>query len=68
MGDIINFQRLERSAAPMRAIETGASASIHFFTGVRYERHSEPETSQPANAPSRGGLNGAGGGRRKRRG
>ena len=46
-------------------------AQILFFTGVRYQRASDPVApagESDSSAPPSGGIGGAGGGRRKRRG
>jgi hypothetical protein len=44
-------------------------ARILFFTGVRYKREVEPAPAlAEQDAPPKGGMDGTGGGRRKRRG
>jgi hypothetical protein len=68
MGDLITFRpsptprRSNSAAAPSR------DARILFFTGVRYKREAEPTPAFEQDAPPKGGMDGAGGGRRKRRG
>jgi hypothetical protein len=65
MGDLVVF-RPRSDAAPDRGAESRSErAEIVFFTGVRYERYeAPPEAKRP---PPKGGLNGAGRGKRKRR-
>jgi hypothetical protein len=68
MGELVIFRRYSSAASRQAGPPTSQGAEIVFFTGVRYDR-GEPataiaETSEP---PPEGGLNGAGGGRRKRR-
>ena len=69
MGELILF----RSAASPRkdGAERSDTAQILFFTGVRYQRMPEPTVGSEggdSDAPRSGGVGGAGGGRRKRRG
>ena len=69
MGELIVF----RSAASPRkeSAERGDAAQILFFTGVRYQRTPDPTIASEggdSHAPQSGGVGGAGGGRRKRRG
>lgn len=69
MGELILF----RSASGPRkeSAERGDAAQILFFTGVRYQRTTEPRATHEgadSDAPGSGGIGGAGGGRRKRRG
>ena len=69
MGELILF----RSAVGPRkeSAERGDAAQILFFTGVRYQRAPEPTLGSEggdSDAPRSGGVGGAGGGRRKRRG
>jgi hypothetical protein len=69
MGDLIAFRpssnpgRLDGATAPSR------EAHILFFTGVRYKRETESNPiAAEHEAPPKGGMDGTGGGRRKRRG
>ena len=71
MGQLIQFHAyggVERSKpAPLDS----KGATIIFFTGVRYQRHEQADLLEPAadtGAPPKGGMDGAGGGRRRRRG
>lgn len=69
MGELILF----RSASSPRkdSAERGDAAQILFFTGVRYQRTPEPALKPDggdSDAPPSGGLGGASGARRKRRG
>ena len=68
MGDLISFPTSRNAASATSAEASPQGAQILFFTGVRYKR--EIETPQPAvqTAPPKGGVDGTGGGRRKRRG
>jgi len=69
MGELILFRS---AAAPRKdSAERGDTAQILFFTGVRYQRTPEPTVGAEggdSDAPRSGGVGGAGGGRRKRRG
>lgn len=69
MGDLLLFRPSATAARPPRAEDRSEDARILFFTGVRYGRQ-EPSAPVCADqgAPPRGGLDGRGGGRRKRRG
>jgi len=69
MGELILF----RSASGPRkdSAERADAAQILFFTGVRYQRVADPGAAPEggdSDAPRSGGIGGAGGGRRKRRG
>jgi hypothetical protein len=69
MGELVRF----RAAAGPRKNDADRSdnAEILLFTGVRYQRTGEaPPSSRggDSDAPHSGGVGGAGGGRRKRRG
>lgn len=59
MGDLVVFRPRSNAAPDPGAESRSESAEIVFFTGVRYERLEEP--------PPKGGLNGAGRGKRKKR-
>ena len=66
MGDLVLF-RLRSNAAPdAGAANRSESAEIVFFTGVRYERLETPPPDAKRPRP-KGGLNGAGRGKRKKR-
>jgi hypothetical protein len=70
MGELVLFRP---AGGPERRNQTARDedARILFFTGVRYQRASDPAASTSegdSNAPPSGGMGGAGGGRRKRRG
>ena len=48
MGDVIEFRPLASGARQGRKVaETIGECRILFFTGVRYERHAEPEAEVP---------------------
>ena len=69
MGDLLSFRPSPIVSRGSRAEAPGQSARILFFTGVRYGRESEPvPVAVEQDAPPRGGVDGTGGGRRKRRG
>lgn len=67
MGDLVMFRPRSNAAPDAGAATRSESAEIVFFTGVRYERFEAapaPETKRP---PPKGGLSGAGRGKRKKR-
>ncbi len=67
MGEIILFRPREGQAREVRNLNAEPGAQIMFFTGVRYERQSEPAPVSgdgDSGAPRAGGR----GGRRRRRG
>jgi hypothetical protein len=69
MGDLLLFRPSRNAARSTRAIAQSQDARILFFTGVRYGREREPNpASTDQDAPPKGGVDGTGGGRRKRRG
>ena len=71
MGDLISFRPNRNAARPNSAPAQPQEARILFFTGVRYKREIEPIAAEPAiehDAPPKGGMDGTGGRRRKRRG
>lgn len=69
MGDLILFRPSRNAARSKSATEQLQDARILFFTGVRYGREIEPNApSTDQDAPPKGGMDGTGGGRRKRRG
>jgi hypothetical protein len=69
MGDLLLFRPSLNAARPTRANAQSQDARILFFTGVRYGREIEPTpASTDQDAPPKGGVDGTGGGRRKRRG
>jgi hypothetical protein len=69
MGDVILFRPRGNFTRSERAAPLAQNASILFFTGVRYQRHAEPIAAPIEHkAPPKGGMDGAGGRRRKRRG
>ncbi|GGH13771.1 hypothetical protein GCM10007036_12620 [Alsobacter metallidurans] len=43
MGRVLHFQAPARPAQEATENRTGAMCQILFFTGVRYERHAEPQ-------------------------
>lgn len=69
MGDLLLFRPSRNAARAMRADAQPQDAHILFFTGVRYRRETEPNPACASqDAPPKGGVDGTGGGRRKRRG
>ena len=71
MGELILFRPTRNAARSNSASTPPQEARILFFTGVRYKREMEPDAAEAAidhDAPPKGGMDGAGGGRRKRRG
>jgi hypothetical protein len=69
MGDLITFQTSRHGERPNNAGPQVQEARILFFTGVRYKREVEPAPAlAEQDAPPKGGMDGTGGGRRKRRG
>jgi hypothetical protein len=66
MGDLVVFRPRSNAAPDARAQSRSESAEIVFFTGVRYERFelTPPEAKRP---PPKGGLDGTGRGKRKKR-
>ena len=69
MGDLLLFRPSANAARGSRVEPPAHSARILFFTGVRYGRGAEPgPVAVEQDAPPKGGVDGTGGGRRKRRG
>jgi hypothetical protein len=69
MGDLITFRPSSNSTRQSGAAKPLQDARILFFTGVRYNREAEPTPVVVQDvAPPKGGMDGTGGGRRKRRG
>jgi hypothetical protein len=71
MGDLISFRPTRNAARANSAPAEPQEARILFFTGVRYKREIEPASAEAPveqDAPPKGGIDGTGGGRRKRRG
>jgi hypothetical protein len=69
MGDLISFRPTRNAARANSAPAQPQDARILFFTGVRYGRETEPSPAiVEQDAPPKGGVDGTGGGRRKRRG
>jgi hypothetical protein len=69
MGDLIAFPPSSNTARSESATSPSRDAHILFFTGVRYKRETEPNPiAVERQAPPKGGMDGTGGGRRKRRG
>jgi hypothetical protein len=66
MGDLVMF-RPRSNAAPQLAPQESEGAQIVFFTGVRYQRFEPAPAPKVKRPPPKGGLNGAGRGKRKRR-
>ena len=68
MGEVIFFQPRRNAERSERAAGS-QEAAILFFTGVRYQRHVESVvTPVEYEAPPKGGMDGAGGRRRRKRG
>jgi hypothetical protein len=69
MGEVIFFQPKRNNERSERAAALSQEATILFFTGVRYQRHIEPDVAPiEYEAPPEGGIDGAGGRRRRKRG
>jgi hypothetical protein len=69
MGEVIFFQPRRNAERSERAAQPSQEATILFFTGVRYQRHVEPVVAPiEYEAPPKGGIDGAGGRRRRKRG
>jgi hypothetical protein len=71
MGDLISFRPTRNAARAKSVPPHPQGAQILFFTGVRYKRGIElppAPLSTRHDIPPKGGMDGAGGGRRKRRG
>ena len=69
MGDLLLFRPSRNGARATRADAQPHDARILFFTGVRYGRETAPGPACAGeDAPPKGGVDGTGGGRRKRRG
>jgi hypothetical protein len=69
MGDLVIFRPSSNSTRQSRPAKPSQDARILFFTGVRYIREAEPAPAIVEEAaPPKGGMDGTGGGRRKRRG
>jgi hypothetical protein len=70
MGEVIFFSPKRNAERSERAAANPQGATILFFTGVRYQRHIEPVIVAPVayEAPPKGGMDGAGGRRRRKRG
>jgi hypothetical protein len=70
MGEIVSF-RPQEGKVRKSASADAPGAQILFFTGVRYERMAESKPARiegDSGAPQSGGIGGARGGRRRRRG
>jgi hypothetical protein len=68
MGHVISFQP-SRKARASRETPRAQGATILFFMGVRYRREIETAPAPvEKESPPRGGVDGTGRGRRKRRG
>ena len=69
MGDLILFRPSPNATRSSSGPAESQDARILFFTGVRYKRETESNPAAPGrDAPPKGGVDGTGGGRRKRRG
>jgi hypothetical protein len=69
MGDLISFPPSRKRERAEGGASRAEGASIHFFMGVRYNRECEPaQAPVEQESPPKGGLDGTGGRRRKRRG
>ncbi|HXW21150.1 MAG TPA: hypothetical protein VEK35_11650 [Roseiarcus sp.] len=68
MGELVIFRRYSSAVSRSAAPPPPQGAEIVFFTGIRYDRGELTAANVETNGPPpEGGLNGAGGGRRKRR-
>jgi hypothetical protein len=70
MSEIVSFPPQEGQARKSRASTETTGAQILFFTGVRYERMTDPAPALvegDSGAPRSGGVGGARGGKRRRR-
>jgi hypothetical protein len=71
MGQLIYFRAAASVDQSRSAPSASTGAQILFFTGVRYQRHPPADLIDPnagSSSPPRGGMDGAGRGKRKRRG
>ena len=71
MGELIHLRASVGAERSKSAASESKSASTIFFTGVRYQRHEQADLIEPnsgSHSPPRGGMDGAGRGKRKRRG
>ena len=71
MGEIVLFRPQQGQVRKRSAAAETAGAEILFFTGVRYERMAEARPARmedDSGAPRSGGIGGARGGKRRRRG
>lgn len=69
MGELILFRPREGQRRSRAVSGDGVEAQIMFFTGVRYERASEPSIPEGgSDAPRAGGVSGARSGRPRKRG
>jgi len=71
MGELIHFRAPAGAGRLKPATSDSKSATIIFFTGVRYQRYEQAVLLEPntgSSPPPRGGVDGAGRGKRKRRG
>jgi hypothetical protein len=68
MGDLVMLRPRSNAAPHREAQQRPEGAQIVFFTGVRYERFEPPAPRETrTRTPPKGGLSGAGRGKRKRR-
>jgi hypothetical protein len=71
MGELVQFRASAAAELSKPASTELKSATIIFFTGVRYQRHQQTDLLEPgagSGLPPNGGMDGAGRGKRKRRG
>lgn len=67
MGDLVMLRPRSNAAPHPEAQQRPEGAQIVFFTGVRYQRLESTPAPTAKRTPPKGGLNGAGRGKRKRR-
>ena len=67
MGDLVMLRPRSNAAPHPQAQQRLEGAQIVFFTGVRYQRLEPAPAPTAKRTPPKGGLNGAGRGKRKRR-
>jgi hypothetical protein len=67
MGDLVMFRPLSSATPQAQASRRSGGAEIVFFTGVRYERAELAPVAKTKRTPPKGGFDGAGRGKRKRR-
>jgi hypothetical protein len=71
MGELIYLRASSDAGRSRSSSPDGKGATILLFTGVRYQRHEQPDllgSELGSDFPPKGGMDGAGRGKRKRRG